>query len=345
MISPRMTTPLQTAGSATLLWALVSGAVAAPVLGNLGVARTDRAVPVSYNSWQASSFRLAETAGPWRVKSVTLRLAQDVPNASFTVRIVGESSLRPALSDVRASFRTPVLISGATTATPGSAAAPVVFDAAVSPDPVLQPGQIYWLVAGVTQQDGSFTPATGLYYWSYANTGAADAGGAGGWQFGVNTASAGTLGAGWAAEATTPFTFSIDAVPDIPVVTLASWRLTHPGGPVDAAAFLASDQDGDGLNGLLEFAFNGSPTQPGLELPRLLEAGPGRIGLQFVRWVNAPELRYDVQWSGDLGGWETIPAAAATTAVVAVGDGTERVSISILQSSLHRFLRVRIIRL
>ena len=123
-----------------------AAAVAAPVLGNLSVPSVDRVVPVTYNEWQASSFTLSDTAGPWRVRSVRLRMAQDVPNTSFTLRITGQSALRPAWNDVRVAFQTPALIAAATGPSTGAPAGTVEFVVQNTPAPVLQPGETYWLV-------------------------------------------------------------------------------------------------------------------------------------------------------------------------------------------------------
>jgi hypothetical protein len=323
---------------ATVLCGAAMGNVgAAPVLGNLSIAATDREVPVTLHSWQATSFRLAENAGPWRVQKVTLRLAQAVPNDSFTMRIVGEAAFRPAWTDVRASFLTyysPI----------HSAAESVEMVALDSPAPVLLPGQTYWLVLGIPQEDPDVTPSTGLYFWSYASSSAADPGGALGWQFGANSASAGTLGAGWVPEATTPFTFSIDAVPELTPVTLASWRLTHPGGPAATAAFLTSDDDRDGLDGLLEFAFNSSPTQApasGPPVKPILDS-QGRFGLEFIRWANAPELSYDVQTSSNLTAWSSPLPHELSQQIAPLADGLERVRIYLLSNTQRSFLRLRI---
>lgn len=317
-------------------WAM-GKALAAPVLGNLAIAAADSEVPVTLHSWQAASFKRTEDAGLWRVGKVTLRLAQQVPNVFLTVRIVGEEAFRPAWGDVLAAFQSP--------STPITAAAgPVEFMANVSPAPVLVPGRTYWLVVGVTQEDPAVTPGTGLFFWSYAHTSATDPGTAAGWQFGLMTASAGTLGANWIPEATTPFTFSIDAVPEGSPVTLAVWRLTHPGGPEAHADFLTSDTDRDGRNGLLEFALNSSPIQATAnDAPAVpVRDSSGRFGLEFIRWAHAPELRYEVQTSSNLTSWHPPEPREITQQIEPLADGRERVRIHLLGSSPQSFLRLRI---
>ena len=130
-------------------------------------------------------------------------------------------------------------------------------------------------------------------------------------------------------------------------MTLAAWRVSHPGGPVDDAAFLASDTDGDGLNGLMEFAFNGMPSIPdalsGLAVP--FHRDPEEAGFEYTRWSNAPELRYECEVSADLTAWSAPSPAGMTQSIEALPGGMERVKIRLLQPGSRRFMRVRISRL
>jgi len=304
---------------------------AAPVLGNLAQPAQDRSVPVSLNAWQASSFRLSSAAGVWRVRSLTVRMAQQTPNESFSFRLTGESAQRPALQDVRAVFTTPA-ISGTGTQT-------ITYSVKNSPAPILQPGQNYWLVCGVERQDGNFAPPTGLFYWSYALNSLTDAAPASGWSFGPQTASAGTLGSNWAPEPTTPFTFSIDAVPENPVMTLARWRELHPGGPANNTEWLHSDHDGNGLAGLLDFAFNADRTA--LPVPFLDSAG--RPGLEYVRWISAPELTWHLQTSADMTSWTSTTDFDTTTS--AAGPETHRVRVVPRNVAAQVYLRLLITKL
>ena len=311
---------------------LTGGAVAAaPVLGNLAQPAQDHSVAISLNEWQASSLRLSAAAGAWRVRSITVRMAQQAANESFAFRITGEAALRPALLDVRAAFTTPA-ISGTGTQT-------VTFAVKNSPAPVLQPGQTYWLVGGVERLDGNFTPSTGIYYWSYALSSLTDTTPASGWSFGPQSASAGTLGSNWAPEPTTPFSFSLEAVPENPAMTLARWRELHPGGPADTATWLSTDHDSNGLTGLLDFAFNADRTA----LPSAFLDPAGRPGIEYVRWTSAPELTWRVQTSTDMTAWTSTTDFDTTTA--AAGPETQRVRVVLRQSPSRVFLRLLLTKL
>jgi hypothetical protein len=304
---------------------------AAPVLGNLTQPAQDRTVAISMNEWQASSFRLSAAAGAWRVRSLTVRMAQQTANGSFGFRIVSESALRPALGDVRAAFTTPAIT--------GTGTQSVTFTVKEAPAPVLQPGQTYWLVAGVERQDGNFTPSTGLYYWSYALNSLTDFTPASGWSFGPHTASSGTVGANWAPEATTPFSFSLDAAPVNPAMTLARWRELHPGGPADNNTWLNSDHDDNSLPGLLDFAFNADRTA----LPVAYLDHAGRPALEFVRWISAPELAWHIQTSPDLSSWTNTTDYDVT--ITPAGPETERVRVALRQQTVNVFVRLKITKL
>lgn len=326
MTAFRTAAALMTAGAA-----LRSASVcAAPVLGNLMQPAQDRSVAISLNEWQASSFRLYAAAGAWRVRSITVRMAQQTANESFSFRIVGESALRPALGDVRVAFTHPAIN--------GTGTQSITFTAQASPAPVLQPGQTYWLVCGVERQDGNFTPATGLYYWSYALNSLTDDTPAAGWSFGTATATAGTAGANWTPDATTPFTFSIDAVPESQAMTLARWRELNPGGPADNTAWLNADPDQNGLNGLMDFAFDRNLAN----LPAAVTDASGRFGLEYTRWISAPELTWQVQSSPDMQSWQT--ATGTETTITPAGPFSQRVRVLLPQQSGPRFLRILVSR-
>jgi hypothetical protein len=177
---------------------------AAAVLGTLQQASAGYDV-VSFNSWQASSFTLADNAGTYRVRQVKLHLAQIMPNANLILRITGSKFGRPDNADVRAELQIPASL-------PVTAGA-VNFEASASPDPLLVPGQTYWLVLGISALDLDEAQPAGLVRWSYAATSAADAPSAAGWSIGNNTASSGTNGSDWQASANTPYLFAISARP------------------------------------------------------------------------------------------------------------------------------------
>lgn len=307
---------------------LPAAVTAAPVVGNLAQPAQDRSVAISLHEWQASSIRLSSSAGAWRVRSITVRMARQIANESFTFRITGEAALRPALNDVRAVFTTPAIS--------GTGTQNITFAVKNHPVPVLQPGQTYWLVGGVERQDDNVTPGTGLYYWSYAVNSLSDFTPASGWSFGATSASAGTLGSNWAPETTTPFTFSLDAVPEIPAMTLARWRELHPGGPADNTAWLNADHDNNGLPGLLDFAFNADRRAQ----PVMFPDSAGRPALEYVRWTNAPELIYRLQTSPDLISWTTASDYDITT--TAEGPETQRVRVVPRQNQNRLFMRLQV---
>lgn len=296
--------------SAFIAWLLVLPAAGNPSLSTLNIPATDRQVVVNYNAWQATSIVLGASSPVRRVQSLTLRLAQDVPNKNFTVQIVGSASLRPDLANVVASFGNPAAIANATAASPNSLATNLIFPAAVSPAPLLQPGQTYWIVVGVSAPDLEFTPSSGLYYWSFANLVGQDPDAAAGLNVGSYVASSGTAGQNWTSEVASAFSFALESAAEGANMTLAQWRAMHPGGPADNAAFLSSDSDGDGLNGLIEFSFDLDPTKPDANSLALLDLqydySMGRPILSHKRWPNAPEIRYSLQWSENLIGWTEV---------------------------------------
>ena len=137
--------------------ALLATAVsAAAVLGTLEQSSAGYDV-VSYNSWQASSFSLAENAGTYRVRQVSLHMVQMVPNANLVLHITGSAFGRPDNAGVRAVLRLPATLP----AVPGI----VTFTASASPDPLLLPGQTY------------IESSTGLTAWTGLGSAFADAAG------------------------------------------------------------------------------------------------------------------------------------------------------------------------
>lgn len=296
--------------SLTLLLALGPNAAtrAATVLSNLAQPAQDSVEVISFNSWQASSFQLAESASPYRVNSVTLRLRQIIPNSSLVFRIVGESGQRPDMTNVQVELGSPVFT--------GSTTQSVTLTAGAG-SKVLQPGQRYWLVGSVHQLDYDATSPNGLIYWSYSNNYLADASPAAGWTFGTQVATSGANGSNWGVSSATPFTFSVDGtvvVPPAAGMTLAGWRSLNPGGPADNATFLATDHDNNGLTGLLDFAFNAKRAN----LPKIVRDQSGNLVFEYVRWIQAPELAWKIQRSSTLasGSWQTATGYPTTTTAV-----------------------------
>ncbi len=308
-----------------LLWHLAVHALAVPVLGNLGQPTSAEGVPVSAHSWQASSFQVLPDSPQWWVESVTLKLSEVGANPTLKLTVVGESAFRPNLADVRIAFNAPVLDEG-----------DAFFTAKATPLPILNPGETYWLVLGVESVSSEATIPAGLYHWHYALNSQADSFQASSWTFGVQTASAGTAGADWEPEATTPYSFTISANRNLAPLSLAQWRDLHPGGPLDEATFLAGDPDGNGLNGLAEFAYDSDPTQ----LPVSMVDEDGRLGLEYVRWSHAPELTWVVKHSTDLDDWQPVGIDDAEAVVALIGKDKERVRVWLIGEIDRVFLRV-----
>lgn len=91
-----------------------------------------------------------------------------------------------------------------------------------------------------------------------------------------------------------------------------AWMDQHGLAAEDETVMLASDDDGDGLSGLAEFAFGGSPetNDRALLSPQFLRHADGRMGLKIRRWPSAPELRYRLQVSENLKDWVDVPVGA-----------------------------------
>jgi autotransporter-associated beta strand protein len=115
----------------------------------------------------------------------------------------------------------------------------------------------------------------------------------------------------------------------------AQWALDN-GLPENTLS--SADPDGDGLNNLLEYAFNGNPTSaasaPGPSVS-LLPAPGSTLQITFLR--ARPELTYEVQSSTDLSTWTTLatnPGIVSTTTLVTYTDPSP--------VTTRRFLRLRI---
>ncbi len=88
--------------------------------------------------------------------------------------------------------------------------------------------------------------------------------------------------------------------------TVAQWMAQRQIA-VDADAFLREDTDRDGLNGLVEFAFNRDPHEPESWKVRGILDATACPGLEFERWASAPEIRYVLQRSHNLEQWQDVP--------------------------------------
>ena len=112
--------------------------------------------------------------------------------------------------------------------------------------------------------------------------------------------------------------------------TLAAWRTARqPGSDPADETFYVADADGDGFNGLMEFALNLDPNARDTgdkTLTKLVLSAEGAPGLEFRRWPAAPEVRYDVVQSADLQNWQPLTTAdSVESSAVLEPDGMERV--------------------
>lgn len=131
--------------------------------------------------------------------------------------------------------------------------------------------------------------------------------------------------------------------PNVRTLTWVVTRLDSPG----------ADTNGNGMPGLLEYAFNSSSTKPGEGTPKLtVEKHPvtqkPHLVLTYRRIINNPShLDYQIETSNELGEW--IPLAGSsleTISTTPTGDGlTESVKVRILpdlDGQKRRFARMRI---
>jgi hypothetical protein len=130
--------------------------------------------------------------------------------------------------------------------------------------------------------------------------------------------------------------------------TLSDWRLAQ-NSTGDEAAFLAADLDGDGMNGLAEFAFGGNPAaaEPVDTRTEVLRDAAGRIGIQFRRWPGAPELTWTLEQSTNLRAWATVPADQCDEAECEIlTNGQERVKLFLREppTTSSGMLRIRVSR-
>ncbi|MBC8008976.1 MAG: right-handed parallel beta-helix repeat-containing protein [Burkholderiales bacterium] len=120
-----------------------------------------------------------------------------------------------------------------------------------------------------------------------------------------------------------------------------AWRATHfTPAQLDQPAVSGpdADPDGDGLNNLLEYAFDSLPLDPASALPPVVSLTPSlpqSLQLTFVR--HRADLRYEVLASSDL---------AAAWQVIATDPGQVGAEVTVtdpVSASPRRFLRLRIV--
>lgn len=125
---------------------------------------------------------------------------------------------------------------------------------------------------------------------------------------------------------------------------LADWLASKGSASLDAEEFLADDSDRDGLSGLVEFAFDLSPTHKQDALPvRIIRDAKGNIGLEFSRWPDVPGLQYRVEISPDLRTWREIETAKLNETILEMGtNGQERIRVLPESSTSAAYFRVNV---
>ena len=186
-------------------------------ISTAGIPSTDgtAAVPTSYNQWLATSIMSddEETTSDLMVEALTLRMQVEVPNQNFFVGIATSAAFRPDMSNVVAVMDvTPLIDNPVLSAVTDFR---LTVNETATPEPILSAGQGYWLVVGATAVDPDETPQTGLYYWSFANSGS-PVEAPSGWSVPSQVAQGGSGGSGWNPVSETPYTFDLElsAVPE-----------------------------------------------------------------------------------------------------------------------------------
>lgn len=125
--------------------------------------------------------------------------------------------------------------------------------------------------------------------------------------------------------------------------TVEAWMAAR-GLTGEAAAFLNADADRDGMSGLMEFAFDANPSLADTGRIQILRDSSGRVGLEYHRWPGAPELRYTLQQSATLSGWnDRNPADCEETESEVLTSGIERVRVFLRTPPAgHGYLRLKI---
>jgi hypothetical protein len=168
----------------------------------------------------------------------------------------------------------------------------------------------------------------------------------------------GADGTGYSIVLRLPYTLPDHALP-------ASWRLGHtfggnPGG-ADSLGFApwaasygvsgaAADPDSDGLTNLFEYGFGAHPTQPSMNaLPitarqtLTVDGVPETyLTIAFRRQIDADDLVYRVQFSGDLAAWTEDGVLVTSTPN---GDGTATElwrTAAPVAANVKAFARVRV---
>ncbi|WP_338684356.1 hypothetical protein [Haloferula helveola] len=202
---------------AVALWLPLQAAVS-----SLDLPTSTSNATASYNQWLGTSIQAGAAADPEVFAGgLTMRIQKLVPNANTTIMIVGETGLAPDLSKVLAVYDTSPFDS-----------LPTGVDSLVTvlPDPEILPlghlpsveGERAWIVFGVTAPDFDQALATGLYYWRFATATGPTIDDEHDYSVGDRVAESGTAGTGWSSSVDTPYSFSLEIVPEPGVAMLTA---------------------------------------------------------------------------------------------------------------------------
>lgn len=127
-----------------------------------------------------------------------------------------------------------------------------------------------------------------------------------------------------------------------PLSAYETWRNLHFTGPEladDALSGAEADADGDGLSNFLEYALGGLPRDPTSAPAPQGAMDAGKLALQFTR-IADPDLRYEVEASPDLAGWDAI--WSSTGAENTAGPVTVSAPAPLTPAAPRSFLRLRV---
>jgi hypothetical protein len=82
-----------------------------------------------------------------------------------------------------------------------------------------------------------------------------------------------------------------------------TWKYTNLGDP-DALA--TDDPDHDGLNNLLEYAFNSNPTSPASDNTPTVSLDATYLSITYTKVLSATDLTYSIEQSTDLAQWQKV---------------------------------------
>ena len=133
------------------------------------------------------------------------------------------------------------------------------------------------------------------------------------------------------------------APPADSVLPFASWQQFYF---ADSPPEILEDTDEDGLNTLVEFAFNLDPTTPdSVSQPIAMVVAGGAVEMTFSRWREPNGVTYEMESSGDLSAWDDSNISIETVGTpVGNNDGTETVTLraTVAPGLQRQFVRLKL---